>query len=121
MEPHPVPREQRAGTICEDYELHGCAITECPQGCYLTLAAKQRAADLHASERAMQMIAATMCGGGSNISILADVDRIVNAWVHHAGLLTNTVMVEELPLPESWSIYSVHLYNEVLKRNQRPI
>lgn len=33
--PHPVPRADRQGTICEDYELYGCAVNTCPAGCYL--------------------------------------------------------------------------------------
>lgn len=37
MKPHPVPREDRAGTICEDYELNGCSVDGCPERCYLAL------------------------------------------------------------------------------------
>ncbi|AHJ86364.1 hypothetical protein 32HC_86 [Mycobacterium phage 32HC] len=33
--PHPVPREQRIGTHCEQYEEHGCSVEYCPLGCYL--------------------------------------------------------------------------------------
>ncbi|MBU8834468.1 hypothetical protein [Mycolicibacterium goodii] len=36
--PHPVPREQRAGTYCEEYEERGCSVEHCPLGCYLALA-----------------------------------------------------------------------------------
>lgn len=37
MKPHPVPREDRQGTICEDYELNGCSVDGCPERCYLAL------------------------------------------------------------------------------------
>lgn len=35
MTEHPVSAEDRAGTYCEDYELYGCSVKGCPQGCYL--------------------------------------------------------------------------------------
>lgn len=35
--PHPVPREDRQGTHCEDYELNGCSVDGCPDRCYLAL------------------------------------------------------------------------------------
>lgn len=37
MKPHPVPREDRGGTYCEDYELNGCSVDGCPERCYLAL------------------------------------------------------------------------------------
>lgn len=37
MKPHPVSREDRQGTICEDYELNGCSVDGCPERCYLAL------------------------------------------------------------------------------------
>jgi hypothetical protein len=33
-EPHPVPRSERAGTYCEDYEENGCRVDVCPSGCW---------------------------------------------------------------------------------------
>jgi hypothetical protein len=36
-QPHPVPREQRIGTYCEDYEIDGCSVDVCPDGCYHAL------------------------------------------------------------------------------------
>lgn len=35
--PHPVSREDRAGTYCEDYELDGCSVDVCPEGCWQAL------------------------------------------------------------------------------------
>ena len=35
--PHPVPRAERGGTICEDYELGACTLNTCPAGCYLAI------------------------------------------------------------------------------------
>lgn len=35
--PHPVPRVDRQGTICEDYETDGCSVPFCPTGCYLAI------------------------------------------------------------------------------------
>ncbi len=34
--PHPIPREDRQGSMCEDYEENGCSVPWCPTGCYLT-------------------------------------------------------------------------------------
>lgn len=31
IQPHPTPRDERAGTHCEDYEIHGRRVT----GCYV--------------------------------------------------------------------------------------
>lgn len=35
--PHPVPRYERRGSMCEEYEEYGCAITTCPETCWLAL------------------------------------------------------------------------------------
>lgn len=32
---HPVPRAQRRGTNCEEFEEYGCPVDVCPAGCYL--------------------------------------------------------------------------------------
>ena len=52
-----------------------------------------------ASERAMQMICATIHNGQPMIVQARDVERIVNAWVHHPEKLTPTAMKEDLPRP----------------------
>lgn len=43
-EPHPVSREDRQGTYCEDYDADGCSVDVCPQGCYLAIAQREREA-----------------------------------------------------------------------------
>lgn len=35
--PHPVSREDRRGTYCEDYEIDGCSVDVCPEGCWQAL------------------------------------------------------------------------------------
>lgn len=42
--PHPVPREQRIGTYCEDYETDGCSVDVCPEGCWQALKLRDDAA-----------------------------------------------------------------------------
>lgn len=44
--PHPVTREDRAGTYCEEYEEYGCRVDVCPTGCYLALAQLERTVDM---------------------------------------------------------------------------
>lgn len=39
---HPTPRHDRAGTHCEDYEIHGCRAPGCPDGCYIRLSEETR-------------------------------------------------------------------------------
>ena len=41
--PHPVPRDERQGSMCEDYEEDGCPVPWCPGGCYLTPTGRQPA------------------------------------------------------------------------------
>lgn len=67
--------------------------------------------DLLASERAMQMICA-LCNSGTNtLAQLANIDRIVNAWVHHPNLLTPNAMIDHLPFPRSYSNFEVYKYH----------
>lgn len=51
MKPHPVPREDRGGTICEDYEYNGCSVDGCPEGCYVWLTEHRK---LEALERLLE-------------------------------------------------------------------
>lgn len=39
--PHPVSRAERHGTICEDYELHGCRVDGCPAACFHAIRSPQ--------------------------------------------------------------------------------
>lgn len=54
--------------------------------------------DLQASERAMQMICATMNGGRSDRDKLLTVNRVVDAWVFNPHKLTLDAMIEDLPV-----------------------
>jgi hypothetical protein len=58
----------------------------------------RRIAELLASERAMQMINATMNSGRSDSDKLARINRVVEAWVFHPDTLTPSAMIEQLPL-----------------------
>jgi hypothetical protein len=59
-----------------------------------------RQADLEASERAMQLICATIHNGQTKVDQMLDIDKIVNTWVFHAHLLTSDCMKEDLPQVE---------------------
>ena len=52
-------------------------------------------ADLLASERAMQMICATIGNGKPKWRQMLDIEKVVNAWVHHPEKLTPSAMKED--------------------------
>jgi uncharacterized protein with LGFP repeats len=58
-------------------------------------------AALAASERAMQMICSTICNGEQKWKQMWDIEKIVNAWVHHPDKLTPDAMKEDLPEPRA--------------------
>lgn len=57
------------------------------------------AADLAASERAMQMICMTLTNGQPKWKQMWDIEKVVNAWVHHPEKLTPSARKADLPDP----------------------